>query len=387
MEGAQGSMVGARRRRRGAQSAARPRRNARLANNDSFAAMRLARNQTSDLPTDSLLGIARAVASLFCRRRTPWTRGSCPRLSTATPTPGLSPTPTLTSTARRSRRMHPRAASGGARAWCLEVATCVSRKHRREALGATARLPRSAAAHRVRDHRARARAPPAARAGRRVRHADGRRRAGIVPGRRTPPQPTGIVRKKRPRGRPRRETTPTPPSKKRKPYDPHKDLRLGRFFRFRVDASGEPGRDDAAPPRWVHGITSHRINARGEHHGKYWVLRDPERGEYDTHEQGWAATLAQDDDARFPEPLDVARLERDGLLEYVDLHFFPRTRPRPATLEPKPRRKRTAATATARVRIARSARMTSTTAIRTDQGCRFGCRRGRRRGCRSRRCR
>ena len=149
-------------------------------------------------------------------------------------------------------------------------------------------------------------------------------------------QPTGIVRKKRPRGRPRRETTPTPPSKKRKPYDPHKDLRLGRFFRFRVDASGEPGRDDAAPPRWVHGITSHRINARGEHHGKYWVLRDPERGEYDTHEQGWAATLAQDDDARFPEPLDVARLERDGLLEYVDLHFFPHPTTPDAPLEPKP---------------------------------------------------
>ena len=149
-------------------------------------------------------------------------------------------------------------------------------------------------------------------------------------------QPTGIVRKKRPRGRPRRETTPTPPSKKRKPYDPHKDLRLGRFFRFRVDASGEPGRDDADPPRWVHGITSHRINARGEHHGKYWVLRDPERGEYDTHEQGWAATLAQDDDARFPEPLDVARLERDGLLEYVDLHFFPHPTTPDAPLEPKP---------------------------------------------------
>ena len=149
-------------------------------------------------------------------------------------------------------------------------------------------------------------------------------------------QPTGIVRKKRPRGRPRRETTPTPPSKKRKPYDPHKDLRLGRFFRFRVDASGEPGRDDADPPRWVHGITSHRINARGEHNGKYWVLRDPERGEYDTHEQGWAATLAQDDDARFPEPLDVARLERDGLLEYVDLHFFPHPTTPDAPLEPKP---------------------------------------------------
>jgi len=149
-------------------------------------------------------------------------------------------------------------------------------------------------------------------------------------------QPTGIVRKKRPRGRPRRETTPTPPSKKRKPYDPHKDLRLGRFFRFRVDASGEPGRDDADPPRWVHGITSHRINARGEHNGKYWVLRDPERGEYDTHEQGWAATLAQDDDARFPEPIDVARLERDGLLEYVDLHFFPHPTTPDAPLEPKP---------------------------------------------------
>ena len=180
-------------------------------------------------------------------------------------------------------------------------------------------------------------------------------------------QPTGIVRKKRPRGRPRRETTPTPPSKKRKPYDPHKDLRLGRFFRFRVDASGEPGRDDADPPRWVHGITSHRINARGEHNGKYWVLRDPERGEYDTHEQGWAATLAQDDDARFPEPLDVARLERDGLLEYVDLHFFPHPTTPDARSNPNPRRKRTAATTTARVRIARSARMTTTTAIRTDQ--------------------
>ena len=137
-------MVGARRRRRGAQSAARPRRNARLANNDSFAAMRLARNQTSDLPTDSLPRNRQSRRVVVpCRRRTPWTRGSCPRLSTATPTPGLSPTPTLTSTARRSRRMHPRAASGGARAWRAshEVATCVSRKHRREALGATARLP------------------------------------------------------------------------------------------------------------------------------------------------------------------------------------------------------------------------------------------------------